>query len=79
MGKNFTAAQAKAYGTLVNHSGESSGRWPVSRKQALLAAIETGALTLDEACERYAISSLEIDSWRRGVMSLHGVQPKRVR
>lgn len=77
--KQFTAEQAEAYGALVNHSGESSGRWPASRKQALLAAIETGALTLEEASARYALTAIEIEEWRRGVWGRRDVQPYRVR
>lgn len=40
-------------------------RWTIRRKAAVLEALETGALTLEEAIERYALSVDEIRSWAR--------------
>lgn len=79
MEKQFTAEQALAFGNLIGHAGEQTGRWPKSRKHALMEAIEVGALSIDEAAERYALSSAELEEWRRGVMTRRDVQPDRVR
>ena len=37
-------------------------RWTIRRKAALLEALHSGALTLDQALERYALSVEEIGS-----------------
>ncbi len=40
-------------------------RWVKSRKVAVIQAIENGAITDEEACQRYDISAEELESWRR--------------
>lgn len=47
-------------------------RWVASRKAAVVAAVRQGLLTDEEACERYALSLEELDSWR-GALEEHGV------
>ena len=39
-------------------------RWIPRRKAQVLSAIDCGALSYDEARERYALSREEVDSWR---------------
>ena len=38
-------------------------RWTFRRKAAVLEAIHTGAITAEEARERYALSVEELDAW----------------
>ena len=40
-------------------------RWVARRKAAVLAALRSGAITLEEACERYALSEEELRAWQR--------------
>lgn len=47
-------------------------RWVVSRKAAVVHAVDAGLLSSKEAMERYALSEEELDSWRRAVAD-HGV------
>ena len=42
-------------------------RWGVRSKAAVVAAIRGGVLTLDEACERYALSESEYRTWEQGL------------
>lgn len=42
-------------------------RWVARRKAEVVAAIEGGLLTLDEACDRYGLSLEELIAWRRGL------------
>ena len=42
-------------------------RWVPRRKEALVKAIDCGALSLDEAKERYALSVEELSSWRESI------------
>ncbi len=41
--------------------------WVSRRKAEVLAAIDGGLLTVDEACERYRLSLEEIVAWRRSM------------
>lgn len=38
-------------------------RWSISRKTAVVAAYQEGKLSKEEAFERYAVSTEELDSW----------------
>jgi hypothetical protein len=44
-------------------------RWGVRSKAAVVMAVRQGTLTLDEACQRYALSVAEYISWERGLDS----------
>ena len=51
-------------------------RWTVRRKAAVVEAVLSGMITLEEVCRRYDLSVEEILSWhnsmeRHGVPSLH--------
>lgn len=40
-------------------------RWVARRKAEVVAAVNGGLLTIDEACERYELTIEELASWRR--------------
>lgn len=42
-------------------------RWVPRRKAQVVAAVRGGALSLDEACERYALTVEEFLSWQRAI------------
>ena len=42
-------------------------RWVVRRKAEVVAAVNGGLLTIDEACDRYALSLEEFAAWQRAV------------
>ena len=46
-------------------------RWVASRKTMVLAAIDAGSLSIEEACQMYRLSIEEIASWSR-LTTLHG-------
>ena len=46
-------------------------RWVASRKIMVLAAIDAGSLSIEEACLMYRLSIEEIASWSR-LAELHG-------
>jgi hypothetical protein len=48
-------------------------RWGVRSKAAVVIAIRDGMLTLEEACERYALSTAEYFSWESG-FNAHGLE-----
>jgi hypothetical protein len=53
--------------TLEDLPSSSTGYWVSRRKAEVLAAIDGGLLSLDEACARYRLSLEEIAGWRRSL------------
>ncbi|NBO21040.1 MAG: DUF1153 domain-containing protein [Rhodobacteraceae bacterium] len=52
-------------------------RWVASRKAVVVAAVEHGLLTEDEALARYDLSEEEFQLWR-SALALHGAEALRV-
>ena len=52
-------------------------RWVASRKAQVVAAVETGLLTIEEAMKRYRLSLEEFYSWQRA-MDRGGVSALRI-
>ncbi|MGB0921440.1 MAG: DUF1153 domain-containing protein [Alphaproteobacteria bacterium] len=48
-------------------------RWIARRKATVVAAVQHGLLSLDEACIRYSLTAEELESWEKSLSS-HGVQ-----
>lgn len=48
-------------------------RWVPRRKARVVAAVEGGLITREEACERYALSDEELESWKASLMR-HGLK-----
>ena len=51
-------------------------RWVARRKAAVVAAVSSGMLTIEEACRRYQMSEEEFLAWQRafengGIAGLH--------
>ncbi|WP_239805260.1 DUF1153 domain-containing protein [Croceicoccus hydrothermalis] len=53
--------------TLDDLPPPTTRRWVIRRKAEVVAAVSGGLLTIDEACERYALSLEEIASWQRAI------------
>ena len=47
-------------------------RWVVRRKAAVVAAVRSGAITIEEACRVYQLSEEELVSWERA-FEIHGL------
>ena len=45
----------------------STPRWIARRKAQVVAAVNGGLLTKDEACARYSLTQEEFDCWQRAV------------
>lgn len=50
----------------------STKRWVMRRKAEVVAGVRAGLLSLEEACDRYALSVEEFVSWQR-LVDTHGV------
>ena len=51
-------------------------RWVIRRKAAVVSAVRTGMISLEEACARYHLSVEEFLSWQR-MIDRHGVRGLR--
>jgi hypothetical protein len=47
-------------------------RWVIHRKAQVVAAVQAGALSLEEVCERYSVSVEEFQGWQK-TLQQHGV------
>jgi transposase-like protein len=47
-------------------------RWVARRKAAVVAAVQNGKISLEEACRRYVLTEEEFRSWQRAYQS-HGL------
>ncbi|HWL48200.1 MAG TPA: DUF1153 domain-containing protein [Sphingomonadaceae bacterium] len=63
--------------TLNTLPSPSTTRWVVRRKAEVVAAVNGGLLSVDEACKRYGLSVEEFASWQRAV-ARSGMQGLRV-
>ena len=52
-------------------------RWVVRRKAEVIFAVRAGLISLEEACERYRISTEEFLSWER-LIHQHGLRALRI-
>src|SRR5690606_19736018 len=52
-------------------------RWGIRRKATVVAAVRSGLLTLEQACQRYKLSIEEFLSWQR-LIDAHGLAGLRV-
>jgi hypothetical protein len=52
-------------------------RWVARRKAAVVAAVSSGTLTVEEACRRYQMSEEELSAWQRA-FETYGIAGLRV-
>jgi hypothetical protein len=58
--------------TLRDLPPAETGRWVIRRKAEVVAAVRGGLLTIDEALERYRLTSEEFMAWQRSI-DRHGL------
>ena len=63
--------------TTVDLSPSDTKRWVARRKAAVVSAVRSGAIGLEEACRRYELSEEEFHTWERGIEN-HGVPGLRI-
>jgi len=62
--------------TLADLPQRETTRWVTRRKAEVVAAVQGGLLSLDEACERYRLSVEEFLSWQHAIAH-HGMEGLR--
>ena len=58
--------------SVANLPPADTQRWVVRRKAAVVAAVESGKITLEEACRRYQLTEEEFGTWQRAYQA-HGL------
>ena len=61
---------------MVDLPPANTNRWVARRKAAVVAALSSGAITMEEACRRYALSKEELLDWQRA-FEAHGLSGLR--
>jgi hypothetical protein len=61
----------------VNLPPAGTKRWVARRKAAVVEAVRSGAIGIEEACRRYELSEEEFLTWERGIET-HGVPGLRI-
>ena len=76
---NLDPIDAGAYppAPAVELPSPNTKRWVVRRKAVVVAAVRSGALSLQEACRRYNLSVEEFLAWQRSI-DRYGVPGLRV-
>jgi hypothetical protein len=66
--------------TVADLPPRDTKRWVIRRKAELVAAVRGGLLSLEEACERYALTIDEFLTWQRTLdrYGLPGLRTTRV-
>jgi hypothetical protein len=66
--------------TLADLPAPETKRWVVRRKAEVVAAVNGGLLTLDEALARYGLTLEEFASWQRAVdrSGMHGLRVTKI-
>ncbi|HXC53748.1 MAG TPA: DUF1153 domain-containing protein [Rhizomicrobium sp.] len=66
--KDFLEAGLAPRGTFqMDLPSSRTKRWVPRRKAQVVAAVRGGVLSLDEACDRYALTVEEFLSWQRAI------------
>ncbi|HEY7977092.1 MAG TPA: DUF1153 domain-containing protein [Rhizomicrobium sp.] len=82
MEQNFNSIEATVMGpngrwlSLADLPAPDTKRWVPRRKAEVVAAVRGGILSLDDACQRYALTVEEFLSWQRNV-ERYGLQGLR--
>lgn len=69
---NFVVGPTGERLSLSDLPPSSTKRWVIRRKAEVVAAVEGGLLSLEDARARYHLSEEEFDCWRR-LISSHGL------
>ena len=62
--------------TVENLPPMNTVRWVIRRKAEVVAAVRSGLISLDDACERYCLSVEEFLNWER-LVNAHGLRGLR--
>jgi hypothetical protein len=65
--------------TIADLPPKETKRWVIRRKAAVVAAVRSGLLSLEEACERYKLTADKFLSWDHGLPGLRATRIQNYR
>ena len=71
-GEKYVIGPTGAPLTLSDLPPGDTERWVIRRKAEVVAAVRGGLLSLDDACERYRLTSEEFLAWQKSI-DQHGL------
>jgi hypothetical protein len=71
-GEKYVIGPTGAPLTLSDLPPGDTERWVIRRKAEVVAAVRGGLLSLDEACDRYRLTSEEFLAWQKSI-DQHGL------
>lgn len=71
-GENYVIGPTGAPLTIRDLPPPNTGRWVIRRKAEVVAAVRGGLISLEDALERYSLTSDEFLSWQRSI-DRHGM------
>ena len=75
-GERYVIGPTGAALTLADLPPPETERWVIRRKAEVVAAVRGGLLSLDDACDRYRLTSEEFLAWQKSIEQ-HGMQGLR--
>lgn len=66
-GERYVVGPTGAPLTLADLPPANTQRWVIRRKAEVVTAVRGGLLTLEEACERYRLTTDEFLSWQKAI------------
>jgi hypothetical protein len=66
-GEKYVIGPTGAPLTLIDLPPASTERWVIRRKAEVVAAVRGGLLTLEDACDRYRLTSEEFAAWQQSI------------
>lgn len=75
-GERYVIGPTGAALTLADLPPPETERWVIRRKAEVVAAVRGGLLSLDDACDRYRLTSEEFLAWQKSIEE-HGMQGLR--
>ena len=75
-GERYVIGPTGAALTMADLPPPETERWVIRRKAEVVAAVRGGLLSLDDACERYRLTSEEFLAWQKSIEQ-HGMQGLR--
>ena len=79
-GERYVIGPTGAALTLADLPPPNTERWVIRRKAEVVAAVRGGLLSLDDACERYRLTSEEFLAWQKSIeqYGMQGLRTTRI-
>ena len=79
-GERYVIGPTGAALTMADLPPPETERWVIRRKAEVVAAVRGGLLSLDDACDRYRLTSVEFLAWQKAIeqYGMQGLRTTRI-